>query len=242
MLKPPEPLILRPWSIAAPRIFSPVSRSSLPEFLLFACSASDFRPNRSARSSSFAASIALLLRWVCDRGEERRSAFMRRAVALFASFRLVVVGKSSILSLRSVPSPSVFVLLSSEAGKSSFDAFLAGNGCGSRLVCRGGGERSRNRLLCALRRFCASSPSSEALSESLFVAERPGEALRLRCRRLFVRAKRSRPRAIDDSAPSTAAGASSYILAEKSPFVSPPFAASLSLRRRCSRSSYRLLW
>ena len=109
---------------------------------------------------------------------------MRRAVALLASFLLVVVGKSSILSLRSVPSPFVLVLLSSEAGKSSFDAFLAGNGCGSRLVYRGGGERSRNRLLCALRRFCASSSPSEAFSESLFVTERPGEALRLRCRRL----------------------------------------------------------
>ena len=106
---------------------------------------------------------------------------MRLAVALFASFLLVVEeGKSSILSLWRVPSPSTFFVLSSAAGKSSFEALFAGKGCGSRLVYRGGGDRSRNRLFWALRRFCASSSPSEAYRESLFVTDRPGEALRLR--------------------------------------------------------------
>ena len=89
---------------------------------------------------------------------------MRLAVALLASFLLVVAceGKSSILSLWRVPWPLAFFALSSKAGKSSFEVLAVGKGCWSRLVYRGGGERSRNRLLWALRRPWASSSPSEA--------------------------------------------------------------------------------
>src|ERR1700761_280268 len=101
MLSPPDPLIAKPSE--APLILNPPpfeGNSSTPAFDapfldLVLSMEMDFRANRSARSSSFLASMAWLRRW-CDRGlvcaALRRSAFKRFAAAALARLFAMSVG------------------------------------------------------------------------------------------------------------------------------------------------------